>query len=364
MIQVSFVHDFVGRLAEKYPSFILKLGRLETRYLAESFADKEIDRPIFITGLARSGTTILLELLASHIETGTHQYRDFPLLHIPIWWNWFLDHASHGNYEAVERTHEDGITVTPDSPEAMEEILWMSFFSGIHDPRENNILGSECSHPLFENFYLDHIKKMLFIRKGSRYLVKGNYNISRIAYINRVFPDARFIIPVRNPVNHIASLMKQHRLFGALEEREPKVLAYMRRAGHFEFGLDRRAINFGSYDTIKRIEQFWRDGDEIRGWAAYWSSVYEHVGDIIDKKERLANNVLFIHYSNLCEQPLQIINRLYQHCELEVTDQILQEQASRIRPPDNYDLEFSSNDLETIYEETNSTEIRIRSFVS
>ena len=364
MTQVSPVHDFVGRLAEKYPSFLLKLSRLETRYLEESFADIKIDRPIFISGLARSGTTILLELLASHRDTGTHQYRDFPLPHIPIWWNWFLDNASRGKYEAIERTHGDGITVTPDSPEAMEEILWMSFFSDIHDPRKNNILGSECSYPLFENFYLDHIKKILFIRRGSRYLVKGNYNISRIAYINHIFPDARFVIPVRNPVNHIASLIKQHRLFSALEEREPKVLAYMRRAGHFEFGLDRRAINFGSYDTIKRIEQFWRDGDEIRGWAAYWSSVYEHVGDIIDKNERLANNVLFIRYSNLCKQPLQIIDRLYQHCELEVTDQILQEQASRIKPPDNYDLDFSSNDLETIHEETKSTEIRIRSFVS
>ena len=50
-----------------------------------------------------------------------------------------------------------------------------------------------------EAFYRDHIRKLLWLRGGRRYLSKGNYNTTRIAYLARLFPDARFIVPVRDP---------------------------------------------------------------------------------------------------------------------------------------------------------------------
>ena len=74
-------------------------------------------------------------------------------------------------------------------------------------------------------------------------------------------PTARFIVPVRDPRWHVASLMKQHRLFWRRGQRDPRILKHMRRAGHLEFGLDRRAINAG--DTAKAA------GD--RGALARWS---------------------------------------------------------------------------------------------
>ena len=75
------------------------------------------------------------------------------------------------------------------------------------------MLDRQTSHPAFESFYRDHIRKLLRVRGGRRYLAKGNYNVTRLEYLLQLFPDARFVIPVRDPRWHIASLIKQHALF-------------------------------------------------------------------------------------------------------------------------------------------------------
>lgn len=40
---------------------------------------------MYIAGLARSGTTILLEKLATHPDVVTHRYRDDPPIFSPYW---------------------------------------------------------------------------------------------------------------------------------------------------------------------------------------------------------------------------------------------------------------------------------------
>jgi len=354
-VEVSGFQDFAGRLIEKFPSFFLKMGKIESSWFEDGLRGIQIDRPIYIAGLARSGSTILLEILASHSEVATHQYRDFPFVHMPIWWNRFLNRASQKNPPAVERAHQDRIMISPSSPEAMEEILWMAFFPRSHDPAVSAIFDHEERRPDFEEFYRDHIRKMLFIRKGTRYVSKGNYNISRLEYLHHLFPDARFIIPVRDPVSQIASLMKQRRLFCEVEKRDPRVLSYMQRSGHFEFGLDQRPINFGSGETTARIEKLWREGHEVRGWAVSWSSAYSYIASLYENNKSLAGRMLIVPYGELCRQPAVVLRKIYNHCELDVKDETLQKQAGRISAPDYYKSDVSDNDLEIISKETRKT---------
>jgi len=357
---VSPLQDLLGRLSEKYPRFLLKLGRLESRCLRRRLAEVRIDRPIFICGLARSGTTVLLELLAGHRDTATHRYRDFPLIQIPAWWNWFLDHAGAGTQAAVERAHRDRIMVTPDSPEAMEESLWMAFFAECHNPAVTNVLDGRRSFPDFESFYREHIRKILLLRGGCRYLAKNNYSISRLGYLRRLFPDALFLVPVRNPVSHVASLAKQHRLFCVEERRDTKVLDYMRRAGHFEFGLDRRAVNFGDRAATERIRELWRTGREQQGLAALWSSAYSFVAGLLEENAALSTRTLIVHYDDLCAETERVLRRVYGHCGLEIDEETLRARASRLSPPAYYEHGFSDADLQAIRAETCATEERIR----
>jgi hypothetical protein len=361
-MEVSFFQNFMGGLVSSFPSLFKKLGNLETSLANEYISEKKVDRPIFISGLARSGSTILLELLSSHPETTSHQYKDFPLIHIPIWWNNFLKRAGQKVSHATDRAHKDRIKITPDSPEAMEEILWMSFFAGCHDPRVNNILTKMNSSSEFDSFYNDHILKLLHVKGGSRYLSKGNYNVSRIEYISQLFPEAVFLIPIREPANHIASLIKQHKLFCELETQNPKILSYMQRAGHFEFGLDRRPINFGE-DSINKIQEYWAEGQEVSGWGATWSSVYSYVADLYENNSGLSKQIKIVSYESFCKNPLTILRDIYKHCDLDIHDEDLKKQSELISFPDYYQSNFSDIESDIIHQETNSTYERIQALI-
>ena len=272
--------DRLGGYIERHPARWIKLGSLETHLVESALADIRIDRPIYVTGLARSGTTILLETLARHPHVATHRYRDFPMLFTPYAWNRWLELVPRKQEAPAERSHGDGIVVTAESPEAFEEPLWMAFFPELHDATQSAVLDEETHHPLFERFYRDHIRKLLAVRGRRRYVAKGNYNVTRIGYLAKLFPEARFVIPVRDPVWHIASLMKQHRLFLDGQRDNPAAQRHLRRVGHFEFGEDRRPIRIGDGATTRDIAELWQAGEEVRGWARYWAQVHHHIADL------------------------------------------------------------------------------------
>ena len=213
--------DLAGGFTSRRPRLMRRLGNLETRLLRDEIEGIEIDRPIFIAGLARSGSTILLECLAEHPDAATHRYRDYPGVMAPIAWSRLTDRLLAGREVRAERAHADGIEVTPESPEAIEEMIWMAFFEGLHDPSRSSVLDETTANPAFAAFYREHVRKLLWLRAGRRYVSKGNYNLTRLAYLQQLFPDARFVVPVREPLWHVASLMKQHALFCAAEERHP-----------------------------------------------------------------------------------------------------------------------------------------------
>jgi hypothetical protein len=292
------------------------LGNWESRLLAKRLAAVPIDRPVFIAGLARAGTTILLRKLCELPEFTSHRYADFPFLFTPYVWA-RLRRLAPGRPQAPrERMHQDRITVTPESPEAMEEVLWMAFFPDLHDPRRSNILDRSVREPAFEAFLADHIRKLILARGGRRYVSKNNYNLSRLSYLARVFPDARFLVPVRAPEAHVASLMKQHALFSRIQHDSDAARRHLRLVCHFEFGLDRRPINPGDRDAVVGIERCWEQGEEARGSARYWALAYRHVLDRLEADAGLSGRCLLVRYEDLCNRPMQTLSAIWAHIGL------------------------------------------------
>jgi len=333
------VHLLSG-LADSTFRFWKRVGDLETKSLSDSLQDVTVDRPIYIAGLARSGTTILLEALSKHEQVATHCYRDFPFLCFPHWWNQSQSDKAHET--ATERAHGDGILITPDSPEAMEEVLWQKFFPQAHDSTVSNVLDASHQHPEFESFYREHIRKLLLLRNRPRYVAKGNYNLTRLAYLHKMLPDARFVVPIRRPEAHIASLMKQQELFSRGERKFPRALAHMRRVGHYEFGLDRRVINVGDPETVEQIEKLWQSGDEVRGWAKYWAHLY---GPLLREATHL------VRYEDLCSDAHTTLNSIREHVRLDPSNALTMF-ADQIHPPSYYQSGFSDDDVTIIKEET------------
>lgn len=352
-----WVH-YLGGLVERRERLWRRLGGWETRILSDSLSDVTVDRPVYVSGLARSGTTKLLEVLDWHPEVVTHKYRDFPLLHIPYLWNRFLDFVPRRGAEPAERAHRDGIFVGPNSPEAFEEVLWMAFFPGTHDPSRNSVLDGSTRNPEFERFYRDHIRKLLLVRGGSRYASKGNYNITRLEYLLRIFPNARFVVPVRDPVWHIASLMKQHKLFCKAQKGNPRAVTHLRRAGHFEFGLDRRPINADDHDEVGRIQSLWSQGREVEAWARYWSHTHAHVADRLDANPALQSAVQVVRYEQLCREPAATVESVLAHCGLSIPQELPARARRSIRFPKYYRPRFSDRELAIIRRCTDDTAAR------
>ncbi|MBX3500498.1 MAG: sulfotransferase [Alphaproteobacteria bacterium] len=325
-----------------------RIGDFETRRLAPELDGVAIRAPIFICGLARSGTTILLETLAAHPDTVTHRYRDYPGVLAPVFWDHVASRLYAGRTEARERAHGDGIAVTPDSPEAIEEMLWMAFHPRSHDPAHDNSLGRGSVAPDFAARYRDHIRKLLWLRRGSRYLSKGNYNTARLEALIDLFPDARFFVPVREPVAHIASLVRQHARFCVAEARHPAALRYMQRIGHFEFGLDRRPLNLGDGAMVAEIQRLWRQGREVEGWSLYWSGVHAFIADRLARDSALRGSVAVVRFEDLCAEPTTTLNHVLAHAGLPASDAWVSEHAARLRAPDYYSISLDAAERQTI----------------
>jgi hypothetical protein len=340
--------DALGGLISRHPRACIGLGNLETRVLADEIAAQRIEQPIYVCGLARAGSTILLELLACHADTASHAYKDFPALFTPYFWNGFRDRAGAGAAAPVERAHGDGMRVTPDSPEALEEMLWLAFFPASHQAQASAVLDGATAAPEFERFYRNHLRKMLWLRGGRRYLAKGNYHATRLPYLLHLFPDARFVVPVRAPAAHIGSLLRQHQRFSALHRADPRALRYMQRAGHFEFGLDRRPINAGDDDATRRIAAAWRDGAEIEGWARLWSAVYACVARALDASPPLRAATLIVRYEDLCAAPQAQLQALFAHCRLPVDAAFIAAAAQRLRFADYYQPPLNAADIAVV----------------
>ena len=347
--QVPFFSHWLSGFVHRHPRLWTALGNLESLTLRDEIEHINIDRPVYVAGLARAGTTILLELLSRHSEVATHQYRDFPGQFVPVWWN-----RGRRNSAAVprERAHGDGLAVTEQSPEAMEETLWMAFFDELHNPAENNVLTGDSQNPAFENFYRDHVRKLLLARQRLRYVAKGNYNFTRFAYLQKLFPDAKFVAVIRHPRHQIASLIKEHRLFSAGETEFPRALAHMQRVGHFEFGLDRRAINVGD-GVAAEVQELWQRGEEVRGLARYWASLYGWFADQLAQDSILDDATHVVRYEELCADSQSASEFLLDHCELDLSSEVAKF-ARQIVAPDYYSLHFSAAEEQIITEETDA----------
>jgi hypothetical protein len=348
----SFLHA-LGGLVERHSAFWLWLGRLESKVLEPQLRSVIVRAPIYVCGLARSGSTLLHEFVASHPDVATHRMHDYPMLFTPYWWRRAI--ANRRPQPPRERVHRDGVMVTSQSPDALEELVWTAFFPRCHDSTVSNLISAGDSHPKFEEFYTNHIRKLLLAEHAYRYAAKANYHIARLPYLVRIFPDARFLVPVRTPVDHTASLMQQHRWFSEGQRNHVRMRAFMRRTGHFEFGLDRRPMHLGDSARVREIEQAWADGHEVRGLAMYWDMVYEFVAFLLAADAKVRQAVMVVRFEDMCADPLRTLTAVLNHCKLPATDALINGQAANVHHSKPYHAFFSSAELATLHAETAKT---------
>lgn len=330
------------------------VGNLETRILGEQLGQHSIVKPVFISGVARSGSTILTEIISRHPQFACHHYSDFPMTWVPYWWNSLRKQLPLPKPEPRERAHRDRLMITADSPEAIEEVLWMHFFPGAHKADGCHVLSGQERHPPFEKYYRDHIQKLLAVRHRQRYVAKNNYHVTRLEYLLQLFPDARFIIPIRSPEQQVASLVKQHRLFSGQDAEDPRVSRQLQRSGHYEFGPLRCPIIVSD----DQRPHYSRDLDDVAWYAAQWADVYGFLHARMKDNQALAEACLVVRYEDTCSQAVKRLQRIFAHLDLDdaAGTQIISDCAPAISAPDYYQPDFTAAEVQLIRKITGDTD--------
>ena len=223
---------------------------------------------VFITGLPRSGTTILLNYLYQSKIYASLTYEDMPFILSP---NLFAKFKKNKNIYLTERIHKDGIKISLQSPEAFDDIFFQLFNE---DQVKQNL---SC----FVSLILARYKKTL-------YLSKNNNNFKRIELILSVLPCSKIIIPFRNALQHANSLLSQHQHFCDIQSKNKFILKYMNYLGHLEFGLDHRSWNFPKKFT---------DRFSLNYWLEQWFLFYEK----LIRNYSTHPSVIFVSYETLCK---------------------------------------------------------------
>lgn len=350
----------ITKFFNTFKSLSFLLDRIETNFLLKDINKLDIDRPIYIIGLARAGTTIILEMLEHHPFLASHKYKHLPMPYLPHGFSKIAEFFRFFN-KPIERVHKDGIFVNLESPEAIEEKFWQHFFINNHNEIISNVMSSVISNPKFEQFYRNHIRKLLYNQKCSRYLAKNNYHITRLEYLLKIFPNVKFLLIIRNPVDHIASLIKQTKLFIEMEEKSPFLIDWHRITGHSEFGHYQLCINTGNNELIHKIRRLWKNEKTyVEGWAHYWSSIYEYVMNLLEANKKIKESTLIIRHEDLCEAPAKTIDKIFEHSELPLYnfEKTKKYYIKHLHKPTYYTPNFSNQELLRISEITNVTASR------
>lgn len=299
-VRYSATDQFLHNVAFSSPTVLRGTAWLEDRLVASRPAESP---PIFITSLARGGTTALLNALADVPGLATHLYRDMPLVTAPLLWH-RLSGGNRRQVERHERAHGDGLEIDLDTPEAFEEVAWKLGWPEKYRGDGITPWTAADRRPQAEAFLRRHMDKIVHARVSQgrtgapgRYCSKNNANIARLGFLADTFPGCRIVVPVRRPEAHAASLLRQHRNFLELHEKDDFIRRYMRDIGHFEFGRIHRPLLFEGFDPAAH-DPLTRDY-----WLAYWVSAF---GEVL----RHADTCLFVPQDDLRAAPQATVGRL------------------------------------------------------
>ncbi len=243
---------------------------------------------VFISGLARAGTTVLMRRLHATGMYRSLTYKDMPFVLAPNLWR-RIAFNSRAVSKAKERMHGDGILVNSDSPECFDEVFWRTFLGGEYI-RETYLQDHDPSQEDTDKF-VRYVNAVLAAQPAPRrklYLSKNNNNILRLHAIRRAFPNALLMVPFREPLQHAHSLLRQHRRFCELQAQDKFTLSYMNWLGHYEFGLGHRPMRLGGMALPYGSE------GSLDYWLRTWCNVYSWLESSAPK------SVIFVCYEDLC----------------------------------------------------------------
>ncbi len=270
MSNYSIIEKFLHRIY--LSNFFLSKASLEVENALFSNKSSKliIEEYIFITGLARSGTTALTNKIFNSQEYASLQYSNMPFLFLPNLWR------QNKKIKSLERAHKDGILIKSDSPEEFDEYFWKAHLNNTYI--QDELILHKIDDQLITK-YLSYISLVCLSKNKLKYISKNNNNILRIGSLKKI-KNSKIIILYREPKDHANSLLKLHNAFSNDQSDDQFVLDYFNFLGHHEFGLNHKPflLNESLNNRMRTI-----DTKSINYWLLNWINYYTHILNTFDE---------------------------------------------------------------------------------
>jgi hypothetical protein len=197
---------------------LVQRSRLEALYLAHpEIAAEEIQAPIIIAGLPRSGTTHLLNLISADTRLRSLRYWE-SLEPIPS--------QATLSGDAEDERYANGLAQL-----AMQDAM-MPYFQNMYDVRNDSIheeielqfldastllQANLANIPQWEDYYYGQdqtphyeflkrvLKALQWLRGPRRWVLKSPQHLAFLPVLHKVFPDATYVVTHRDPVGIFTS---------------------------------------------------------------------------------------------------------------------------------------------------------------
>lgn len=305
-------------------------------YLKKAIRDPRIiDQPMYVMGLARSGTTVTLEILEKTGVFHSTTYRDMPFVLCPNFWRG-LTRYSRLNSQLAARAHGDGIVIGFDSPESFEEVFWRTACETRHGPdlaylsANEEILSDFAAYrqlSVFSSLSRDFRSAQAPLKM--RYLSKNNNNVMRLNELSSQ-PGAQLVLVIRDPLATAWSLYRQHQRFIQLQTDDAFVVAYMRWLAHHEFGLGHKPLMNGT-QYLQGMNP-----NQPNYWLAYWLGIYENLWQNFNSMPaEYRSRILWISHERMFQAPKEELERLFSFAKI---DKAADSFTAMLRPIEIQDL--------------------------
>ncbi len=290
--------NFIGRICVQNDLLRMLTNRLhlvEDRRRFPEIADEIIRRPLFITGLPRSGTTFLHALLAQDPAHRAPQV-------------WELMHPSpppeRASYDSDRRIAKTQLQLKsidflmPDFrtvhlidarlPQECIAITSHDFRSHVFEsmyyvPSYRTWYDGQDKRPAYE-FHRRFLQHLQWRCPGKRWVLKAPSHLLGLPALFQVYPDADIVLTHRDPLKVLPSCAS---FTGVLR-------------GAFTDHIDKPRLG-------QEVMSRWQEGARL---------TMECRGNNDLPAERFFN----VHYAELVRSPLSVVKRLYRHFDLELTE--------------------------------------------
>lgn len=289
------------------------LGLVEAP-LANALLRRAPDRPIFLIGAFRSGTTLVERILCRHPDVASFCYFSNQFIRAPI--SAALGIRLLARLGVLDLAPQ-GFIHNPKLPSNLFssfECEWIYSQSGrsLWDAGADSIeLDAQFEHPAFERHLASLIRRHVWLFGKRRFVNKNPCNSLRVGFLGRVFPDAIFVRVLRHPLATIASHVQTQRKLEEALMSAPDGMRIYREGLHMDvLSAPARTAHQAELLTLEEI-------DRRLALAAQWRDFQDAIDRALQRDTALRSRVHEIRYEDLMVNPRRHIAALMQHTGLD-----------------------------------------------